>query len=198
MSSDISKRVAEFLDEKITEQEIGQPYFGSPDYEPLPFAPTSFMPVCEIESNIRTTYIDGGNQEILGAPNFSVQINRLYFNIFKGRNRILPKSLQSKIEFYSATLPDYRRDEIFYDTKIFPLKDEFADLIPDEHHLSFSSTDRTVTIGTQRADIERVASIARRFAEWEFAKHVIENELEEGDMVVHDGALQTGFTNEQI
>jgi len=198
MSADISRRVAEFLDEKIVEEDIGQPHFGNSDYETLPFVPESFIPILESKSDKRAAYIDGGNQEILGAPNFSVQINRLYFNVFKEQTRILPKSLPSKIEFYSATLPDYRHDEIFYDTKIFPLKDELADLVPDEHHLSFSSTDRTVTIGTQRADIERVASIARRFAEWEFAKHVIENELEEGDIVVHDGALQTGFTNEQI
>jgi len=197
MSVEISKKVAELLDEKVAEEDIGQPHFGSADYELLPLTAESFMCVGEIESNRKVTYIDGGNQEILGAPNFSVQMNRLYFNIFKGRNRILPKSLPSRIEFYSATLPDYRHDEIFYDTKIFPLKDEFADLIPDEHHLSFSSSDRTVTVGTQRADVERVASIARRFAEWEFAKHVTESELEEGDIVVHDGALQTGFTNEQ-
>ncbi len=197
MSTEVSRKVAEFLDGRIVEQNIGQPYFGSPDYETLPFTPASFMPISETESDGRAAYIDGGNQEILGAPNFSVQINRTYFNIFKGRTRILPKSLPSKIEFYSATLSSFRHNEIFYDTRIFPLKEEFAGFVPNDRHLSFSSVDRTVTVGTQRADIERVASIARRFAEWEFAKHVIENELEEGDMVVHDGALQTGLTNEQ-
>jgi len=197
MSAEISKRIAEFLDLKIEEHDVGQPFFGSPDYEPLPFPPASFVPIKDVESNVRTAYVDGGNQEILGAPNFSVQINRVYFNIFKGQTRILPKSLPRKIEFYSATMSAFRNDGIFYDTRVFPLRDEFSGLIPGERHLSFSSLDRTVTLGTQRADIRTVASIARRFAEWEFAKHIIENELQNGDLIVHDGTLQTSLTNEQ-
>jgi hypothetical protein len=134
----------------------------------------------------------------LGAPNFSVQINRIYFNVLRGRNRLVPKSLPRKIEFYSATMSDFRDGEIFYDTRIFPLKDEFAGLVPDERHLSFSSRDRAVTFGNRRADIRIVAPMARRFAEWEFARHIIEDELERGDLIVHDGTLQTSHTNEQI
>jgi hypothetical protein len=195
MSAEISKRIAEFLDLKIEEDDVGQPYFGNPDYELLPFAPANFVPIKDVESNIRTAFVDGGNQEILGAPNFSAQINRIYFNIFKGRDRILPKFLPRRIEFYSVTMSDFGNGEIFYDTRVFPLKFEFEGLVPDQL-LSFSSLDRTVTLGNQRADIKHVASVARRFAEWEFAKHVIENELENGDMIVHDGSLQTSFTDE--
>ena len=197
MSAEVSKRIAEFLDSKIDEEDVGQPYFGSSGYETLPFTPASFVLVKDIEPNIRTAFVDGGNQEILGAPNFSAQINRIYFNIFKGRDRILPKSLPRRIEFYSVTMSDFRNDEIFYDTQIFPLRVEFEGLIPEDRHLSFSSVDRTITLGTQRADIRHVASVARRFAEWEFAKYVVENELENGDLIVHDGSLQTSLTNEQ-
>ena len=196
MSAEISKRIAEFLDLKI-EDDVGQPYFSNPDYEILPFPPASFVAIKDVEPSIRTAFVDGGNQEILGAPNFSAQINRIYFNIFKGRDRILPESLPSRIEFYSATMSDFRDSGIFYDTKVFPLKVEFEGLVPEDRHLSFSSLDRTVTFGTQRADIRHVASVARRFAEWEFAKHVIENELDKGDLIVHDGSLQTSLTNEQ-
>jgi hypothetical protein len=99
------------------------------------------------------------------------------------------------VEFYSATTANYRDDGIFYDTSVFSLKPEFEGFVPDQL-LSFSSLDRTVTLGNQRADIQHVASVARRFAEWEFAKHVVENELEKGDMIVHDGSLQTSLTNE--
>jgi len=130
MSAEISKRIAEFLDSGIEEDDVGQPYFGNPDYELLPFPPASFVPIKDVEPNIRTAFVDGGNQEILGAPNFSAQINRVYFNIFKGRDRILPKSLPRKIEFYSATMSDFRNGEIFYDTRVFPLKIEFEGLIP--------------------------------------------------------------------
>lgn len=197
MSADVSKRVAEFLDTEIEERDLGQPYFGSSDFEPFPFPPISFFPIRDVKSSVRAAYVDGGNQEILGAPNFSVQINRVYFNIFRGRERILPRSLTSKVEFFSVTTSDFREGEIFYDTRVFPLKDEFAELVPDECHLSFNSRDRTVTVGTRRADIRTVASMARRFAEWEISKHIVEKELEEGDLIVHDGSLQTSHTNEQ-
>lgn len=197
MSAEISRRIAEFLDSGIEEDDVGQPYFGNPDYELLPFPPASFVQIKDVEPNMRTAFVDGGNQEILGAPNFSTQINRVYFNIFKGRGRFLPKSLPRKVEFYSATMSDFRNGEIFYDTRVFPLKIEFEGLIPEDRHLSFSSVDRSVTFGNQRADIQHVASVARRFAEWELAKHVIENELEKGDLIVHDGSLQTSLTNEQ-
>jgi hypothetical protein len=197
MSGEISRRIAEFMDSKIEEEDVGQPYFGSPDYELLPFPPTGFVPIKDVQPNIRIAFVDGGNQEILGAPNFSVQINRIYFNILTGRDRIIPESLPGKIEFYSATMSDFR-NEVFYDTRIFPLRDEFADLVPDERHLSFSSSDRTVSFGNQRADIRLVATMARRFAEWEFSKHIVEDELEGGDLIVHDGTLQTSHTNEQI
>ncbi|HVP15771.1 MAG TPA: DNA double-strand break repair nuclease NurA [candidate division Zixibacteria bacterium] len=197
MCAEISRKIAEYLDLTI-EEDVGQPYFGNSDYETLPFPPVSFVPIEDVEPSIRTAFVDGGNQEVLGAPNFSAQINRIYFNIFKGRNRIPPTSLPSRIEFYSATMSDFRDGGIFYDTRVFPLKVEFEGLIPEDRHLSFSSVDRTVTFGTQRADIRHVASVARRFAEWELAKHVIENELEKGDLIVHDGSLQTSFTNEHM
>jgi hypothetical protein len=193
--SEISKRIAEFLDSSVVEDELGQPYFGNPDYETLPFPPANFVPIRDVEPRIRTAFVDGGNQEMIGAPNFSVQMNRVYFNIFRGQQRVLPDSLPRKVEFYSATTSSYREGGIFYDTSVFSLKPEFKGLIPDQR-LSFSSLDRTVTIGSQRADIQHVASVARRFAEWEFARHVIEKELETGDMIVHDGSLQTSLTNE--
>jgi hypothetical protein len=198
MSAEVSRRIAEFLDSGIEEDDVGQPCFGSPDYELLPFPPASFVPIKDVESNIRMAFVDGGNQEILGAPNFSVQINRVYFNILKGRGRLAPKSLPRKIEFYSATVSDFRDGEIFYDTRVFPLRDEFADFVPDERYLSFSSRDRTVTVGNRRADIRIVATMARRFAEWGLAKHIVEKELEKGDLIVHDGTLQTSHTNEQV
>lgn len=195
MSINISRRIAEFLDSRVEEHDVGQPYFGNPDYETLPFPPANFVPIRDSEASINTAFIDGGNQEMIGAPNFSIQMNRVYFNIFKGRERILPKSLPEKVEFYSATTACYRDNEIFYDTAVFPLKPEFDDIIPNQL-LSFSSLDRTITLGNQRADIQHVASIARRFAEWEFTRHIIKKELEKGDMIVHDGSLQTSLTNE--
>ena len=38
--------------------------------------------------------------------------------------------------------------------------------------------------------------MARRFAEWKITGHVIESELEPGDIIVRDGSLQTGHQRE--
>ena len=51
-------------------------------------------------------------------------------------------------------------------------------------------------VGGARADIARVASVARRFAEWHYARHVVERELESGDVMVMDGTLRTTFLKE--
>ncbi|MEM2914851.1 MAG: hypothetical protein QXH91_05575, partial [Candidatus Bathyarchaeia archaeon] len=130
------------------------------------------------------------------APNFSVQINRVYCGIFRGQDRISLKSLPNRVEFFSHTHSVFRDNEIFYDTSLFPLEEEFIRLLPEEPDLSFSSSDRTVTVGTMRADISRVASIARKFTEWTYAYKIVERELEEEDMLVLDGSLQTTFKNE--
>jgi hypothetical protein len=44
--------------------------------------------------------------------------------------------------------------------------------------------------------MERMASMARRFAEWTIAEHIIDSELEEGDVIIKDGSLQTSHANE--
>ncbi|MGC9014338.1 MAG: DNA double-strand break repair nuclease NurA [Thermoproteota archaeon] len=196
MSVEVAKKVIENLDEKIEEGDLGIPFFGDPRYIVYPLTKDRFMPIPDKENDRKIAFVDGGNQEILGAPNFSVQINRVYYNVFKGQDRILDCSLPNKIEFFSVSHSSFRNNDIYYDTKFFPIKEEFSKLLPDERDLSFSSADRTVTVGTMRADISRVASIARRFAEWAYAYHVVKNELNEGDVIVLDGSLQTAFKNE--
>lgn len=196
MSVEIVRRIVESLDQHIMEDRLGNPFFTNPEYKPLPFNKDSFKPIKLLQNQRKVAFIDGGNQEVLGAPNFSIQINRVYFGMFKGKERVRETKLPKRIEFFSATYSTFKEREIFYETMVFPIHPDFSSLLPDESDLSFNSWDRTVTVGTQRADIVRVASIARRFAEWEFATHVIKQELEKGDIIVMDGTLQTAFTNE--
>jgi hypothetical protein len=85
---------------------------------------------------------------------------------------------------------------MFYDTSLFPTDVKHQSLLPEEEDLSFNSFDRTIAIGNQRADIGRVSSIARRFAEWQMAEQIVRNELDSGDIIVLDKTLQTSFTNE--
>jgi hypothetical protein len=196
MFGDVLDRLIEDLDSYVGETDLGNPFFSGSGYKAYPFNVENFREIKSIESGRRMAFIDGGNQEVVGAPNFSVQINRVFFNIFRDKKRILEREIPRRIEFFSVTFSRFRHDEIFYDTSIFPVSEEFESFLPDVRDLSFSSMDRSVMQGNLRADISLVSSISRRFAEWEFSKHVIENELDEKDVIVMDGSLQTAFTNE--
>jgi hypothetical protein len=196
MFSDVLDRLVDDLDQYVGETDLGNPFFPGSGYKAYPFSVENFREIKPAESGRKTAFIDGGNQEVVGAPNFSVQINRVFFNIFQDKKRVLERGIPRRIEFFSVTFSRFRQDEIFYDTSIFPVSEEFEGFLPDVKDLSFSSMDRSVMQGNLRADISLVSSISRRFAEWEFSKHVIENELEEKDVIVLDGTLQTAFTNE--
>lgn len=196
MAVEAVRELIEKLDRDIKERNLGKPFFRDPSYRIFPFSKENFKPIKPVDSDRTFVFVDGGNQEALGAPNFSVQINRVYFNAFRGQKRILDNSLPDRIEFFSAVHSCFRNNEIFYDTSIVPLSPEFKDLLPDEADLSFNSFDHTLMVGIQRADITRVASIARKFAEWEYAYHLIQEEMEKRDVLVIDGTLQTGYTNE--
>jgi hypothetical protein len=190
------RRIVKKLNEQVKESRLGMPFFGNPQYNPHSLKPESFSPIEQVESKRRVAFLDGGNQEIVGAPNFSVQMNRIYFCIFDGNKRVMPERIPTKIEYISATYSVIRKQQVHYDTFILPVHDSYEPYIPKETDLSFNSMDRSVMQGNMRAGISRVASIARRFGEWEFSRHVIENELKEGDVFVVDGTLQAAFTNE--
>lgn len=196
MSVETLRQIVKKLNAQIKENRLGKPFFGQSQYNPHSLKPKNFSPIKHVESGRRIAFLDGGNQEIIGAPNFSIQVNRIYFCIFDGEKRISPETIPNKIEFFSATYSVFRDRQVHYDTIILPLEDSYAKYIPSEADLSFNSVDRSVMQGNMRAGISRVASIARRFGEWEYSKHVIDNELQTGDVFVADGTLQAAFTNE--
>ena len=47
-----------------------------------------------------------------------------------------------------------------------------------------------------KALMERMSSMARRFSEWTIAEHIIDSELDDGDIIIKDGSLQTSHVNE--
>ncbi len=196
MIGEVAKRVAEDLDRRIVEQKLGDPFLGNRNYRPHPLNSEYFTQIRRVDSDRRLAFLDGGNQELIGAPNFSVQLNRAYFNLFARAKMIQPKSLHNRIEFISVTHADFARGGIFYQTSLFPVNEKCSKFLPDSSDLSFSSTDRRIMVGNSRADVRRVASITRRFAEWQCAKQIIKDELDSRDILVMDGTLWTGFPNE--
>jgi len=189
-------KVIENLRKRIAEMPLGDPNFADPRYQPIKFSVKNFHPIKTPHSDRTICYVDGGNAQIVCAPNFIVELARLHFCRFKGRERIRLTSLPQSIVFYTVCCATAEEGKIKYETEFVPIKDEWAKFLPDIADLKFDSFDQTLTIGRQRAQIDSVSNSSRTFAEWSLARHLIDEELEEGDILVRDGTLQTIVTNE--
>lgn len=179
---------------EVTNRKIGDPHIQGEDIEVFSSKKENFRLINKIESPRDIGFVDGGNLELIGAPNFSIQLNRTYSAKWHNDKRILNK----RLEFFSATYSTLLVDNQIYYKTIFELdtnQTELRKLLPKEDDLSFSANDRTIMSGNQIADISRVSSIGRRFAEWMNASDLV-NVLEENDILMIDGTLQTNFTNE--
>lgn len=189
-------KVIENLRKRIAEIPLGDPSFTDPRYRAFKLSAKNFHPIQIAGSDRTMCYVDGGNVPIANAPNFVVELARLHFCRFKGRERIKSNSLPHSIEFYTVCCATAEGDSIKYETEFVPVRDEWKSFLPDIYDLKFDSFDETLMVGRQRAPIDRVSNSARNFAEWNLARHLIDEELEEGDILVRDGSLQTVVTNE--
>ncbi|HOI71210.1 MAG TPA: DNA double-strand break repair nuclease NurA [Methanobacterium sp.] len=140
--------------------------------------------------------MDGGNQEIYPTPEYSIQLNRIYFNLFKDKKRQSIKSdIPQKIEFLSLTTLNRDDSETFYETRLALENEEYLKYLPREKDLQTQAFDADFKLGN-KALMERVSSMSRRFAEWTIAEHIIQEELEDGDIIIKDGSLQVAHANE--
>ena len=131
-------------------------------------------------------FIDGGQAEIMAAGNLSVSFIRAVALVFKGMQKIQVV----KREFFLLSSALYTSGDIFYQGKIFGDK-IFGEKIIEEQDLFVSSHDSSLQQGWERASISKLANMARRFSELALASEV------PADIVVLDGTLDPGFTNEE-
>lgn len=196
MITDTVRQLAKELDSAMASATLGEPCFLSKDYRPYPFDTKNFQLIEPVGNRRRLAFVDGGNQKIIETPTLSIELNRVYFNIFDGRTRIPVKSSIQRIEFFSVTTASFVNNYPHYKTKIYPAKSEYSPLLPENSLLEFSPREEMSVNGRPILDIARVSPIARRFAEWSFSKHVVKEELEDGDILVMDGTLKAAFPNE--
>lgn len=190
-------KVVDALEKNIIDVPLGKPSFNDKRYNSLDLNIDFFSPLPKLRDNVRIAFVDGGNTELICAPNFAVGFNRLYFGLFEGNKRLESTTIPQKIEFYVVCYATIVGDKIFYKTELIPVKDEWSEYLPSASHLEFNSFDRTIMLGSQRAPISRVLSVARVFSEWRFSSFIAREELRENDVLVRDGTLQTSVTNER-
>lgn len=138
----------------------------------------------------RMAFVDGGSGTLYDLPGLLITINRTYYSIFEGSRRIKPRS-KSRIQFFSyvSTSIPAGRKTLTYETRLFVQNNADKRYLPLEEDL-LSHSDAAMM------QPDRLGSLGRKFAEWQMAVRVVEDELEPGDMIVMDGSLQTGFENE--
>jgi len=175
---------------------MGNPYFNNENYQSYPYIKENFHQIKRPYIQRKICSIDGGNQELYPAPEYSIQLNRIYFNIFKDKKPVIINSgIPQQIEFLSLTSLNREHLETFFETR-FTMEDIVnRKYLPSEDDLRVKAFEPDFRLGN-KAMMERMSSMARRFAEWTIAEHIIESELEEGDIILKDGSLQTSHANE--
>ncbi len=149
----------------------------------IPIDSKRFLSISDKEVPGKVCYIDGGNAEIIGAANFSLQLIRTYYTIYSGNDRVGNK----KHEFYVLISAKGEENKIKYEVETynthFRLEKEFDAL------------DKSLVTGSHKAEPGKIAEVIRKFAEIKIAVEAID-ELEKGDVIVRDGDLDSSLTGE--
>ena len=193
MNEDPVKSLIEELGAHLSEKEHSDIVLNNGKGKQFPITPSEFSEIKSTNNHRKMAFVDGGDGPLEESPNFLITINRIYYSLFQGKKRIKPK-VNSRVQFFSSVTSNIQtidgKKTVSYDTKLFPHTAEDKKFLPAESDLTSNTESTTVLQGA------RLNSLGRRFAEWQLAIHVVESELEKGDMIVMDGSLQTNFKNE--
>ena len=184
MFDEIIKEILESIDEKSNFTET-YPKFSGDGYKAHKIDIKNFHKIEKIISNKRIAFIDGGNAEIIGSANFSLNLIRVCFAVYENNKKIIVK----KFEVLAFVQAVNQSNEIYFKASFFNIKNNI-----ELGEISFSSFDHTLMTGVNRAEIKSVANAIRRFVELRIAKLISDEKI--ADIIVLDGNLQSTFTDE--
>lgn len=194
MAENPVRSLIENLGKELTQKPPSDRLFPYGKVQGKVIAPENFVQILETTKPRKIAFVDGGDGILEESPNFMIILNRVYFSIFEGKKRISASKLKQRIEFFSYVVSEVRDNEdkktVSYNTKLFPYSKSDLTYLPDETDLEYK-TDNTNVLQESR-----LVSLSRRFAEWSLAEKVASEELNEGDILIMDGSLQTGYKNE--
>lgn len=143
----------------------------------------NFESIGQNVSSKTIAFLDGGQAEIISAGNFCLSFIRAGALVYQNSKKIK----EYRHELYVLTTAKHETGEVVYESKLFSAEQPLI----DEKDLHISSTDDTIKIGVERASINAVTSMARRFAELALCAKV------DADIIVLDGILEPTFRNEE-
>ena len=184
MFDEVISKIIESIDEKSLLTEM-YPKFSGEGYRAHKIELKNFHEFENSVSGKKIAFVDGGNAEIIGSANFSLNLIRICYAVYQNNKKIAAK----KFEIFAFIKAINENNEIHFKTTFFDLNNNLH-----IEEISFSSLDNTLMAGVNRAEINSVANAVRRFAELKLARHVADNKL--SDAIVLDGNLQCTLTNE--
>lgn len=142
-------------------------------------------------------FVDGGTSPILSGADFNISLSRVAGVKFENNIVCNLANTPEVIEFYTATILQPLSDgKMAYNTHLFPRESKFNDFLPKEEIIIPIDEVRMMMGFRFMPNIEIFGGVAMRFAEWSYAMKFIENELDNEDIFIRDGSLQTGYKNE--
>ena len=184
MFDEVAKKILESMDESSLLTEM-YPKFSGEGYRAHKIDIKNFHEIEKLNSSRKISFVDGGNAEIIGSANFSLNLIRVCYIIYQNNKKIISK----KFEIFAFIQAVNENNEICYKSSFFTSNNSIK---MDE--ILFSSFDHSLMNGINRAEISSVPNAIRRFMELKLAKSLSDNKL--SDIIVIDGNLQSTLTNE--
>ncbi len=153
--------------------------FNNGDFKAVELSKNGFKPINNTNSSKSIAFVDGGNSEILGSADFSLQLIRIFGIVFKENKKI--KSEMSEFFVLVESL-----DGDILKTSIFQRRG--SKLIED---IEFSRLDESIGEKKEKASCQNVGSLIRRLAELRFA------DLIDADYIILDGSLEAKHEYEE-
>ena len=184
MLDEAVREILDFVDEKSILEE-SYPKFSGNGYAAHRIDSKNFHKIRKTSSGKKIAFIDGGNAEIIGTANFSLNLIRVASVTYENNG----KAASKKSEILAFVKAANKNNEIHFKSAFFNISKNM-----EMDDVSFSSFDRTLMHGINRAEIGNVSNALRRLAELKMAKYASDSKL--ADIIVLDGNLQCTFTNE--
>ncbi|MBS3782075.1 MAG: hypothetical protein KGY68_05650 [Candidatus Thermoplasmatota archaeon] len=160
----------------------GKPYFSQDQYyEPVELSENNLHNFKAKRTGRKVCCIDGGNNKIFESPTDSVHLIRIYFNLFKGEKRV--ENIEPVTTFLISR---FDGEKVRAELKIV------------DGSIPFSRTDFLL----QGSEMEEKSPASaghtvRKYLEWEVLQYAVNEYLEEDDIVIRDGVLQTTVESER-
>ena len=184
MFDEVINKILESIDESSLLKEA-YPKFSGEGYRAHKIDIKNFHEIKKLNSSRKIAFVDGGNAEIIGSANFSLNLIRVGYLIYQNNKKIIYK----KFEIFAFIQAVNENNEICYKSSFFTSNNSIK---MDE--ILFSSFDHSLMNGINRVEISSVPNAIRRFTELRLAKIISENNF--CDIIVLDGNLQSTLTNE--